>query len=223
MPQRSLSQSRKSRIGEPLPDHTLERFARQLRARWSLRQRLSAWQAPSPPYGTSVTVATTADLTCGAAPIYAVMPMTATSGASISRSRLQPADGRQTAACRRLRLPDGGRLRSTLTASNAGEDDHLGAGNALTGVALALSRDGRTLAVAAPHEDSDARGVNGNQAERFRIRFGRRLCVHAERDRAGSSRPTSKRRTRASGDQFGFAVALSADGNTLAVACEFRG
>jgi hypothetical protein len=54
-------------------------------------------------------------------------------------------------------------IASTLTASNAGEDDHLGAGNALTGASLGLSRDGRTLAVAAPHEDSDARGVNGNQ------------------------------------------------------------
>lgn len=52
-----------------------------------------------------------------------------------------------------------------LKASNPREDDHLGAGDTLVGVTLALSKDGNTLAVSAPYEDSAATGINGNQRD----------------------------------------------------------
>jgi hypothetical protein len=45
-----------------------------------------------------------------------------------------------------------------IKASNTGQSDHFGA-------SVALSRDGNTLAVAAPWESSAATGVNGNQAD----------------------------------------------------------
>jgi hypothetical protein len=112
-------------------------------------------------------------------------------------------------------------IASTLKASNAGEDDHLGAGNALTGVAVALSRDGRTLAVSAPHEDSDARGVNGNQRNDSAFDSGA-VYVFTQSGSSWVQQAYVKASNAASGDQFGFAVALSGDGSTLAVASNFE-
>ena len=109
---------------------------------------------------------------------------------------------------------------ATLTASNAGEDDHLGAGNALTGVAIAVSRDGNTIAVAAPHEDSATRGVNGNQADDSAFDAGA-VYVYA-RTASGWQQTYLKASNAQSGDQFGFALALSADGTTLAVGANFE-
>src|SRR5437867_6573624 len=61
-----------------------------------------------------------------------------------------------------------GQLRQIayLKASNPVEDAHFGCGGTLTGHAgnaSALSGDGNTLAVGAPHENSGAKGINGNQ------------------------------------------------------------
>ena len=109
----------------------------------------------------------------------------------------------------------------TLTASNAGEDDHLGAGNALTGVALQVSRDGRTLAVAAPHEDSVARGINGDQKDDSAFDAGA-VYVFTRNGSDWVQQAYIKASNAQSGDQFGFAVALSGDGNTLAVAANFE-
>jgi len=53
-----------------------------------------------------------------------------------------------------------------LKASNPVEDAHFGCGGTLTGHAgnaSAISQDGNTLAIGAPHENSGAKGVNGNQ------------------------------------------------------------
>src|SRR5215212_2693404 len=52
-----------------------------------------------------------------------------------------------------------------LKASNPKTDAKLGFGSALTGRTLAMSRDGNTIAVAAPDETSAATGVNGNQKD----------------------------------------------------------
>ena len=92
------------------------------------------------------------------------------------------------------------------------EDDHLGAGNALTGASLGLSRDGRTLAVAAPHEDSDARGVNGNQGNDSAFDSGA-VYVFTQSGSNWVQQAYLKASNAASGDQFGFALALSGDGN----------
>jgi trimeric autotransporter adhesin len=108
-----------------------------------------------------------------------------------------------------------------LTASNAGEDDHFGAGNALTGVALQVSRDGRTLAVAAPHEDSAASGINGNQKDDSAFDAGA-VYMFTQTGSGWAHQAYLKASNAQSGDQFGFAVALSGDGNTLAVGANFE-
>src|SRR5690242_238443 len=58
-----------------------------------------------------------------------------------------------------------GQLREVayLKASNAETNDHFGNGGTLEGKGVALSGDGRTLAVSAPYESSGAKGVNGKQ------------------------------------------------------------
>src|SRR5262245_39205530 len=53
-----------------------------------------------------------------------------------------------------------------LKASNPDADDHFGCGGQLDGHAgwgVAISSDGNTVAVGAPHESSAAKGINGNQ------------------------------------------------------------
>src|SRR5262245_58212447 len=105
-----------------------------------------------------------------------------------------------------------------LKASNPGLDDHLGFGSALMGRTLALSRDGNTLAVAAPDEDSAAKGIDGNQKDDSASDSG---AVYVF-TRAGTDRPwTQQAYIKASNpdayDSFGFSVALNANGNTLAV------
>src|SRR5688572_19460267 len=58
------------------------------------------------------------------------------------------------------------RQAAYLKASNAAAADHFGCGGVLqghTGQGVAISADGSTLAVGAPHEGSAAGGVDGNQ------------------------------------------------------------
>src|SRR6266853_5300248 len=55
-----------------------------------------------------------------------------------------------------------------LKASNPAEDAHFGCGGTLTGHAgnsSAVSADGNTMAIGAPHESSGAKGINGNQSD----------------------------------------------------------
>jgi hypothetical protein len=55
-----------------------------------------------------------------------------------------------------------------LKASNAEADDHFGCGGVLdghSGWGVAISGDGNTIAVGAPHESSGARGINGDQKD----------------------------------------------------------
>jgi hypothetical protein len=108
-----------------------------------------------------------------------------------------------------------------LKASNPDEDDHLGAGNALTGGSLALSADGNTLAVAAPGEDSAARGINGNQRDNSAFDAGA-VYVFTRQGASWVQQAYIKASNAQSGDAFGFALALSADGNTLAVSANFE-
>jgi hypothetical protein len=108
-----------------------------------------------------------------------------------------------------------------LRASNADADDHLGAGGAVTGVALAVSRDGGTLAVAAPQEDSAARGINGSQADNSAFAAGA-VYVFTRSGQAWTQQAYLKASNTESGDSFGFALALSGDGNTLAVSANLE-
>src|SRR6188472_2840653 len=60
------------------------------------------------------------------------------------------------------------RQTAYVKASNPDPSDHFGCGGVVqghTGQGVALSADGRTMAVGAPHEGSRAAGVNGNQTD----------------------------------------------------------
>jgi hypothetical protein len=86
------------------------------------------------------------------------------------------------------------------------------------GGAVALSADGRTLAVGAIGEDSDAVGIDGDQGNNLALNSG--AVYIFSRDNAGvwGGTPTYvKASNTEANDFFGIAVALSADGNTLAV------
>ena len=105
-----------------------------------------------------------------------------------------------------------------VKASNPKTDAKLGFGSALTGRTLVFSRDGNTLAVSAPDENSGAKGVNGNQKDES---VGGAGAVYVF-TRGDAGKPwTQQAYLKASNtdayDSFGFSLALSANGNTLAV------
>jgi hypothetical protein len=105
-----------------------------------------------------------------------------------------------------------------LKASNAGRagpsQDEFGDGDQF-GYSLSLSGDGNTLAVGAPTEDSSARTINGNQADDSAASSGA-AYVFTRRGTTWSQQAYIKTSTSEGGDLFGFSVALSFDGNTLA-------
>ena len=106
-----------------------------------------------------------------------------------------------------------------IKASNPGMFDHFGEGGALDGHighAVAVSGDGNTIAVGAQHESSSARGVNGNQANDDAYNSGA-VYVFARSGGSWMQQAYVKASNAGNGDHFGNAVALSADGNTLAV------
>src|SRR5437773_740150 len=99
-----------------------------------------------------------------------------------------------------------------IKASNAGSDDQFG-------FAVTLSGDGNTLAVAAPYEDSAATGVNGNQKDKSMPNAGA-VYVFSRSGSAWTQQAyvkASNTGEKDEGDQFGYSIALSGDGNTLAV------
>jgi predicted amidohydrolase YtcJ len=108
-----------------------------------------------------------------------------------------------------------------LKASNPDAADHFGCGGenqGHNGQGVSLSADGRTLAVGAPHESSAARGVNGNQADNSVFDAGAvyvftRTGVGDSWAQQAYVKPSNPQ----AGAEFGHYVALSADGNTLAV------
>ncbi len=88
----------------------------------------------------------------------------------------------------------------------------------LFGSSVALSNDGNTLAVGAVGEASSATGVDGNQADTSMPGSGA-VYVFTRTGAAWSQQAyvkASNTGEKADGDQFGFSLALSGDGNTLA-------
>ena len=94
-------------------------------------------------------------------------------------------------------------------AHNTGASDQFG-------YAVALSGDGNTLAVGAPAEDSSSTGIDGGSNDAATNSGAVYLFV---RDGDGNwyQQAFIKAANTGSGDRFGYAVALSDDGNTLAV------
>ncbi|MCX7800604.1 MAG: FG-GAP repeat protein, partial [Fimbriimonadales bacterium] len=89
------------------------------------------------------------------------------------------------------------------------------------GYSVALSADGNTLAVGAPGEDSNATGVNGNQLDNSASASGA-VYIFTRSGSTWSQQAYLKASNTEAGDGFGFSVALSGDGNTLAVGSRFE-
>ncbi|MGI9305003.1 MAG: FG-GAP repeat protein, partial [Gammaproteobacteria bacterium] len=108
-----------------------------------------------------------------------------------------------------------------VKASNTGVSDFFGA-------TVSLSGDGNTLAVAAPTEDSNATGVNGDQLNDSLPNSGA-VYVFSRIDAAWSQQAYIKASNtggpaagEVNGDNFGVAISVSADGDTLAVGAVFE-
>jgi hypothetical protein len=107
-----------------------------------------------------------------------------------------------------------------IKASNPGAYDHFGEGGALDGHAgnsVAISADGTTMAVGAQHESSRTIGIDGPQHDDSAYNAGA-VYVFTRSGDTWVQQAYVKASNTGSGDHFGNAVALSADGNTLAVA-----
>jgi hypothetical protein len=100
-------------------------------------------------------------------------------------------------------------FRQTLHASNAAPDDRFG-------VSVALSADGTTLAVGAQGEASNATGIDGNQDYNSAAWAGA-VYVFTGSGATWTQQAYVKASNTTTGDCFGHAVALSADGSVLAV------
>ena len=111
-----------------------------------------------------------------------------------------------------------------LKASNSDAFDHFACGGSLPGHignALAVSGDGNTIAVGAPHESSAARGINGNQDDDSLYNSGA-VYVYVRRGDAWTQQAYLKASNAGQSDQFGLSLSLSRDGNTLAVAAPWE-
>ena len=109
-----------------------------------------------------------------------------------------------------------------LEASNAGANDQFG-------WEVSLSGDGNTLAVSANLEDSTATGINGAQDDNNSTAAGAvnssatgAVYVFSRIGGVWSQQAYIKASNTGSGDQFGYVVSLSEDGNTLAVGARFE-
>jgi tartrate dehydratase beta subunit/fumarate hydratase class I family protein len=104
-----------------------------------------------------------------------------------------------------------------IKASNTGEagtEGNFGDGDQF-GFSLSLSDDGSTIAVGANAEDSSATGMNGNQADNSMQSAGA-VYVFTRTGATWAQQAYVKSANTAGNAQFGYSVALSADGNTLA-------
>ena len=117
-----------------------------------------------------------------------------------------------------VRQGDSWTQQAYVKASNPGQSDHFGS-------SVALSRDGNTMAIAAHWEASGATGVNGNQNDNSVPQSGAvyvftrtgTTWTQQAYIKASNTGKASEGTLVGDGDQFGFSLTLSGDGNTLAV------
>ncbi|MCP1675323.1 hypothetical protein J2T57_002471 [Natronocella acetinitrilica] len=105
---------------------------------------------------------------------------------------------------------EGWREQGVVTASNS-------AAGAFFGRAIALSEDGDTLAVGALGESSNASGINPTTRSVVSAVHSGAAYVFVRTEDNWTEQAFIKASNSRSGDQFGRTVALSADGNTMAV------
>ena len=109
-----------------------------------------------------------------------------------------------------------------IKASNVSAGDEFGNGGTTLGDSVALSDDGSTLAVGAPLERSGSRGVDGDRDDDSLYGAGA-VYVFARSEAGWTEQAYLKASTPGLGDNFGANVALSGDGDTLAVFARFEG
>ena len=109
-----------------------------------------------------------------------------------------------------------------IKASNPGVDDQFGGSGVLLGVSVALSGDGTTLAAGARLEDSAATGIDGDQQDNSGRNAGAAYVFGRAQNGSWQQEAYLKASHAGPGDQFGFAVALSDDGATLAVSANLE-
>ncbi|MES2249803.1 MAG: integrin [Pseudomonadota bacterium] len=102
-----------------------------------------------------------------------------------------------------------------VKASNTEADDWFG-------FSVALSANGDTLAVGAPHESSGATGVDGSQSDNAASKSGA-VYVYTRSDQTWAQQAYVKASNTGVDDRFGYGVAISADGHTLAVSAIWEG
>jgi hypothetical protein len=85
------------------------------------------------------------------------------------------------------------------------------------GHTLALSTDGNTMAIGAYREDSNAAGIDGNSFDNSAANAGGVIVLFRAANGSWNQQAYVKASNPNVDDQFGASVALSADGNTLAV------
>ena len=103
-----------------------------------------------------------------------------------------------------------------LKASNPRPDAKLGFGSALTGRTLVMSRDGNTLAVAAPDEGSAATGINGNQKDDSANEAGA-AYLFVRTGTTWQQQAYIKGSNTEAYDEFGSSLALDRSGRTLVI------
>ncbi|MES2825669.1 MAG: putative Ig domain-containing protein [Pseudomonadota bacterium] len=103
--------------------------------------------------------------------------------------------------------------QSFIKASNAESGD-------LFGWSVALSANGNTLAVGAMGEQSAATGTNGDQADNTKT-FAGAAYIFFRSTTSWSQESYIKASNTLNDDRFGTSIALSADGNTMAVGANY--
>ena len=96
-----------------------------------------------------------------------------------------------------------------VKSSNAGAEDQFG-------WSVALGEEGSTLAVGARHEASSATGIGGNQADNSAVDAGAVYVFVRDGQNMWSQQAYVKASNTDADDYFGYSVALSGDGSTLA-------
>jgi hypothetical protein len=106
-----------------------------------------------------------------------------------------------------------------IKGSNIEKGDHFGCGGVLDGHAgygAAISADGNTMAIGAPHESGGSKGINGDQKDNSAYGSGA-VYVFVRKGNTWSQQAYVKPSNTEESAEFGHAVVLSADGNTMAV------
>lgn len=84
------------------------------------------------------------------------------------------------------------------------------------GTDISISNDGNTLAISASGEDSNATGINGNEADNSMSSAGA-VYVFTRTGSSWSQQAYIKASNTNTNDNFGYSLAISGDGNTVAV------